>query len=206
MNITIPSKLIQLTGNMYLSRYPMWMQYKPHHYHVHGDKIQKIIHLLKPGDILLRRYNGYLNTVLTPGFWGHAALYLGDGELVHSISVGVTKETILQFCRCDAFVALRFKNPSTSIDSTLKRANEIIGKPYDFEFVWRDDKFCCTEVINTCYPNNFDKYFKEVIRGFSIFPFKILRSQALLPDAIYNHPELIKIVESKNKKMQIFKE
>jgi len=39
----------------------------------------------RPGDILLRRYTGFLNTLFTPGFWGHAAICVSSSEVVHAI-------------------------------------------------------------------------------------------------------------------------
>lgn len=50
---------------------------------------------MQRGDILLRRYDGYVNTLFTPGFWGHAALCVSANDVIHAVGVGVVREDLM---------------------------------------------------------------------------------------------------------------
>jgi hypothetical protein len=45
-----------------------------------ADQIAALHSRLRPGDILLERREWYLSNIGLPGFWPHAALYIGDAE------------------------------------------------------------------------------------------------------------------------------
>lgn len=54
--------------------------WRPHHYLIQPDQIDVLSQSLEPGDILLERREWYLTNVGIPGFWTHAALYIGTPE------------------------------------------------------------------------------------------------------------------------------
>lgn len=54
--------------------------YRKHSYLIKEAQIQKFKALLEPGDILLERREWYLTNVGIPGFWSHAALYIGTPD------------------------------------------------------------------------------------------------------------------------------
>ncbi len=54
--------------------------YRKGKYLITLSQIKKNEHLLSPGDILLERREWYLTNVGIPGFWSHAALYIGSPE------------------------------------------------------------------------------------------------------------------------------
>jgi hypothetical protein len=50
------------------------------HYLVAADQIAALAPKLQPGDVLLERREWFLSNIGLPGFWPHAALYVGTGE------------------------------------------------------------------------------------------------------------------------------
>jgi uncharacterized protein YycO len=151
--MTLKDKLIRLTGDLYLYHTPLFLTYKPQHHKVKGSQVREILNVIAPGDILLRRYNGYLNTLLTPGFWGHAALYIGDGFIIHAIGVGVVREDILDFCRCDSICVLRPEVDGKSKEAAINKAIALENAltEYDYAFVDDNGKVYCSEMIQECY-------------------------------------------------------
>jgi hypothetical protein len=51
---------------------------RPHRYLIQSEQIENLSHHLQPGDILLQRREWYLTNVGIPGFWTHAALFIGS--------------------------------------------------------------------------------------------------------------------------------
>lgn len=54
--------------------------WRPRTYLIRPEQIQRLSQTLEPGDILLERREWYLTNVGIPGFWTHAALFIGSAE------------------------------------------------------------------------------------------------------------------------------
>ena len=54
--------------------------WRPHRYLIQPAQIKAMTGRLEPGDILLERREWYLTNVGIPGFWTHAALYIGNAD------------------------------------------------------------------------------------------------------------------------------
>lgn len=122
-------------------------------YKIKGSHIREILNILKPGDIILRRYDTYLSSLLIPGYWSHVALYVGNGNIIHAVGEGVVEEDILVFTRCDDICILRSDNITEAQCSVSKAKSELNKKTkYDFDFDIKDkDKFYCSEFVAFCY-------------------------------------------------------
>jgi len=123
-------------------------------YQLKGDQMREILNAIKPGDILLRRYNHYLGSVLVPGHYSHAAIYIGDDRVIHMLGKGITNEDILTFMRCDDVAIMRALMPQKQIDAAIKKAKEYekMGVEYDYNFDTNSPaRFYCTEMTDGCY-------------------------------------------------------
>lgn len=141
-------------------RHPFWFTINASGYKLKGEHYRKLIRRLQPGDIVIRRFEGYVDKWFIPGFWNHAGIYIGDDnenpeQVVHAVSEGVVQEDILNFMRTDHMLVLRVaKDKSGKLrKDAVQKAKEIVGKPYDFGFDFEDtNRFSCTELVSYCYP------------------------------------------------------
>lgn len=109
---------------------PPVLVYDPGSYFMKGKDVRKVMSLVQPGDILLRKFKNYLNGPFIPGYFSHSALYVGPVKkaekktvtrdrgkkifqygkqmVIHALAEGVIIEDLLSFCRCDYLAVLRF--------------------------------------------------------------------------------------------------
>lgn len=137
--------------------HPAWITINAVSFRLKGNDYREVEQLIKPGDIIVRRFEGYLDKFLIPGFWNHAGIYVGSlnnqsYQIVHAISDGVVVEDLIDFMRTDHLVILRA--PARLREKAIKNAKNIIGSDYDFAFDFANSlRFSCTELINYCYAN-----------------------------------------------------
>ncbi len=192
-------KLFTFLGDIKVSgwKHPMWFTINAHGYKLKGAEYRNIKNLIKPGDILIRRYDGYFSTYALPGFWTHGGLYIGDDEgkpeqVIHAISDGVIQEDILNFMRTDHMLILRAPagKKGKKTQQAIQKAKSIVGKPYDFGFDFSDtNRFSCTELVAYCYPG--------IIKGK-----KRLGKTVIVADDFYNCDQLTKIWDSRKSKIK----
>jgi len=136
-------------------RHPLWFVINAKTFQLKGKHYRKVEPLIKPGDIVIRRFEGYVDKWLIPGWWNHAGLYIGptkDGEhkVVHAISDGVIIEDLIDFMRTDHMIVLRA--PCFYRGEAIERAKKAVGSEYDFAFEFSNKlRFSCTELIGHCY-------------------------------------------------------
>lgn len=123
------------------------------YYNVKGEDVRKILNVIEPGDVLLRRYDHYLGSRLIAGYWSHAAIYVGEDSVIHMLGEGITKEDILTFTRCDDIAVLRCQIPSL-IPEAIKNAYAYLSKEveYDYDFDNNsDNNLYCTEYVDDIF-------------------------------------------------------
>jgi hypothetical protein len=126
--------------------------------------------LLRPGDILVTRHDDAMSNLFLPGYWPHAALYVGDlgerealgisggealccrtgGEIrvLEARKDGVLLRALEETLTVDSFVVLRPRLSQADIATALARALEHEGKLYDFLFDFsQSDRLACTALV-----------------------------------------------------------
>lgn len=121
---------IKIFGDIKVFKWPLFIVYDPASYKVKGKDTRQVLDLVQPGDILLRGYDNYLDGFFIPGYFSHVGLYVGEVKpehgagitvpggkrlfatgpqmVVHAMAEGVFVQDILDFCRTDRMLILRF--------------------------------------------------------------------------------------------------
>lgn len=124
----------------------------------------ELIAALRPGDVLVTRKEHAATNYFLPGFWPHAALFVGDVDalqsrgldshgniakhwdelkaidttlpcrVVESMKDGVRMRSLATTLKCDAITILRPQMPTNALDDVVARAFFHVGKDYDFDF------------------------------------------------------------------------
>ena len=137
--------------------------------------------VLQAGDILLVRTERKLTSVLLPGFWSHAAIFIGGcqdleqlgvsqhphvrkhwekvrpaagphGLVLEAISPGVVISTLEQCLCADHVAVLRPNMSGPDLEAAVIEAFGHVGKPYDFQFDFNvTTRIVCTELVYRSY-------------------------------------------------------
>jgi Permuted papain-like amidase enzyme, YaeF/YiiX, C92 family len=133
---------------------------------ISGGLRAEVLELARPGDVFITRHDDALSNLFLPGFWPHAALYLGSGEemtaaglespeckgqarwFLESKKDGVRIRPAEETLQVDAFLILRPPLEREDLFAGLRGAAGHVGKAYDFLFDFRTaERLVCTEVI-----------------------------------------------------------
>lgn len=118
-----------------------------------GSPCEAALSLLKPGDIIVTRHRDALSNLFLPGFWPHAALFVGklgngQGQVVEAKKDGVKLRQLTETLSVDAFLILRAKLGQPVRDCAAERALTHVGKLYDFAFDFSQaNRLACTALV-----------------------------------------------------------
>ena len=146
------SRFLTKFGYIKVFKYPFWLVYDPDDFEVTGEKVLEVMNILKPGDVVLRGYNHYLDGKFVPDElkFSHGAMYVGDGKLIHAVAEGVSEIDVIEFTRCDRVAVLR---PKRGQKAAIAKAKELLKKntPYDFGFNRGVSSVYCFELCGEAY-------------------------------------------------------
>lgn len=142
---------------------PLWFTVGAPTFRLKGKHYREVERVVRPGDILVRRFDGYVNCLFIPGWWNHVGIYCGPNaetgephEVIHAVPPRVTATDLIDFARTDHLLVLRLEEEGDSWRRsavTKARALEKAGTDYDFAFDFVDPtRQCCTEMLAACYP------------------------------------------------------
>ena len=130
----------------------------------------QIAALLRPGDVIVTRHEGAFSNFFLPGYWPHAALYVGSAEefgrlgletpgevgarwpepltVLEALKDGVRFRPLSETLGVDSVAVIRPQIADEEIAYAIARAAAHEGKGYNFDFdFFRSDRLVCTEVI-----------------------------------------------------------
>ena len=187
----MPPAIINIAGKVHVSKQPPFISYNPQFHLLKGHEIRSIFNCMQPGDIFLRRHNGYISGLAIPGYYMHAALYMGNNIAAHATTKGVVTEDVLDFFRCDCTAHLRVKGVTPSmVSNAITKAKRMVKLhlPYDYDFQDLNGKIYCTELINIVYDNCFNNdYTKDAGGGISLSPDGLFESRGIEILKEYRH-------------------
>ena len=162
--------------------------YDPDPFYVSGYDIMDILNLLRPGDVLLRGYNKYLDGKYIPDERGysHAGLCVGNNQVVHAVSPCVEKCHAIDFCQADRIMVLR---PTCGHENAVDEALRRVGTPYDFDYQTDEEKLYCFELVAKCYPEAELQLFE--VKKF----FGLVKRRCYIAKSIYGNPSFMKVFE-----------
>ena len=147
--IKLRNSFLTIFGNIHLNNYFVWIPYyKPTSYKIKGKQTRELMATVKPGDVMLRGYDDYVDGLFI-GKWSHAALVLNETEVIHSMSQGVFRQDLLDFYRTDRICILRPNLNADELKQVLAKAASMEGLPYDFGFSFSDHpkEVYCSEFV-----------------------------------------------------------
>ena len=140
-----------------------------------SDAIRRSIgEFLQPGDVIVTRHARALTNLFLPGFWPHAALYIGtpgqraamgisadcgnesfwapDVCTLEARKDGVKFRPLTDTLAVDMFAILRPNVGPATIREAIEKVVVHEGKKYNFDFdFFTSDRMVCTEVVYRAY-------------------------------------------------------
>jgi hypothetical protein len=192
MNFLEPLKVsfLKAFAHFKVFKFPCFLVWDPHTFDVKGSHYYEVRESIQAGDILLRGYRNYLDGYFIPGKYSHAALYIGDDEkIIHAMTPDVQWTDLVSFMRCDRVCVIRPDVSTEDKQLAITRAKDMIGKPYDYDFIFEpndenttDRKFSCSELVFFAYHKNHSELkWRIVEKNYLVFTKSLFTPDACLP-------------------------
>jgi len=171
----IQSAILKWFSHIKVYPTPMFITFGPTSYKLKGHDYYDVRDHIRPGDVLLRGYDNYLDGFFIPGKYSHAAIYVGDESIIHAMTPAVQYTDLVTFMRCDRLAIIRPNTNHQHCLDAVDRAISLVGVPYDYDFDFTnqgDKRFSCSELIYKCYEDYADDIgwgLKKVAFGKQIF-------------------------------------
>jgi uncharacterized protein YycO len=150
----IQTKFLQWFSHIKVYKTPLWLTVGPTSYKLKGDDYYSVRDQLRPGDILLRGYDNYLDGFFIPGKYSHAGIYVGDEKVIHAMTPAVQYTNLVDWMRCDRMAIVRPNVSHSWCEMAVEDAIGYLGVPYDYNFDFgntADVRFSCSELVYKCY-------------------------------------------------------
>ena len=183
-----------LVGKVELHWCPLPFLKKARGFDISGAEQRAVMNLLRPGDVLLGRFTHHLTAVLIPGDWDHAAIYVGDGLVVHITGEGVSTQDVLEFMERDGVAVLRFKEVTvfgpgpTVIGSLLDYSKGMLNKGIEYDYLCNflnSTRLGCSELVQRGFVYAFGNAKEKAAIDLKNKPTWI-GSPAYTPDDLFN--------------------
>ncbi len=132
--------------------------------------------ILKPGDVIITRHDLVASNLFLPGYWPHAALYIGSEDERDALGIklddairkrwskeirtleaqkdGVLFRPLNETLKVDKLVIIRPDLNSSELAEGLERVCQHEGKGYNFDFdFFSSNRLVCTEVVYRAFDN-----------------------------------------------------
>lgn len=195
LTFVVQIALKALNNIRFMSTPPFFLiGHKPYPPGVPISKLFEVYQMLLPGDIVVRKYKGFLNLALIPGFYDHVGLYTGYNTVIDASGTkGVAVNNVFDFLLCDALCIVRVKDVHAhTVTAALDTAFDLVDQKieYDWDYSYTNDSLHCTELVEACYNGIFDDS-REIV-----FPsISMLKRNILTPDGLANSNAVQKIWE-----------
>lgn len=103
---------------------------------------------IQPGDVVLLRSKWRPTNIFIPGFWSHAALYVGEGKTIDAAFPEVRRSTLMELMlRADYIAVMRpSRFTARELQKAVEYAERAVGEPYDFMFDPGHNALYCSEL------------------------------------------------------------
>jgi len=149
---------------------------------------EQVAGILQSGDVIVTRHDFVASNLFLPGYWPHAALYIGSDTERDALGVqiekaianrwqgeirsleaqkdGVLFRPLSETLDVDEFVIIRPQLDKKLLATGLERAVQHEGKGYNFDFdFFSSDQLVCTEVVFRAFDGLGDIEFKLIERA-----------------------------------------